>query len=227
MSWGMVAVAGATVVGSVMASKSSKKAAAAGEASAKEGREAQAEASRLAIEEQRRQFDLTQEGLAPFREAGLGALTQQQALLGLSGANEQQAAFNAFKDSPGQQFLRDRAQKNLLRNASALGGLGGGNVRSALVEQGIGFAQQDFQNQFSRLGQIAGQGQAATTNIGQFGAQASGNISNLFGQQGAAAQQASLQAGQARISGIQGQSAAEQQAIGGLANVAGQFFGGQ
>ncbi|GAG37164.1 unnamed protein product, partial [marine sediment metagenome] len=71
---------------------------------------------------------------------------------------QQQAAFAALNESPGQQFLRDRAQKNLLRNSAAIGGLGGGNVRSALVQQGIGFAQQDLQNQFSRLGQLAGQG---------------------------------------------------------------------
>jgi len=159
----------------------------------------QASAAEAGIEEQRRQFDITQANLQPFQEAGVGALGQQQALLGLSGQEAQQEAFAAFNESPGQAFLRERGQRNLLRNASAIGGLGGGNVRSALVQQGVGFAQQDFQNQFGRLGQLAGQGQQAVTNIGQFGAQTAGNIANL-GVAGA----------EARASGILGQQQAEE-----------------
>lgn len=158
------------------------------------------------IAEQRRQFDVTQSNLQPRIDGGNAAFAQQQALLGLGGADAQQSAFDAFNQSPGQQFLRDRAQKNLLRNSSAIGGLGGGNVRSALVQQGIGFAQQDFNNQFGRLGQLAGQGQNAATNMGQFGAQSASNI-----------QQGLVGGSQARASGIlgaqQGQAQAQQNLI--------------
>jgi len=164
------------------------------------------------IAEQRRQFDITQGNFQPFQEAGVAALGQQQALLGLSGVDAQQSAFDQFNQSPGQQFLRDRAQKNLVRNSSAIGGLGGGNVRSALVEQGVGFAQQDFNNQFGRLGQLAGQGQSAVTSLGQFGAQASGNI-----------QQGLIGGSQARASGILGAQQArsqQQQNLFGLASAA-------
>lgn len=201
MSWGFVAVAAATVVGGVIASDASKdasKASAAGTASS--------------IEESQRQFDLTREDFAPTREAGLGALEQQQALIGLSGQEAQQAALGGLEVSAGQQFIRDRAQKNLLRNQAAIGGLGGGNVRTALVEQGAGFAQQDIQNQFGRLGQIAGQGQAATTAGAQIGGQISQGIANT-----------QFAAGQNRAGAIQQQSNIQQQTIGGLANVAGQF----
>ena len=157
-------------------------AAAAGVAAA----DVQAESSLAGIEEQRRQFDISQEQAAPFREAGVGALGQQQALLGLSGQEAQQAAFTGLEESPGQRFIRDRQERALLRNASATGGLGGGNVQTALQQQAVGFAQQDIQNQFGRLGQLSGQGQAATTNIAQLGGQTSANIANLLGQQGAA-----------------------------------------
>ena len=146
----------------------------------------QADASLAGIEEQRRQFDISQEQAAPFREAGVGALGQQQALLGLSGQDAQQAAFSGLEESAGQRFIRDRQERSLLRNASATGGLGGGNVQTALQQQAAGFAQQDIQNQFSRLGQVSGQGQAATTNIAQLGGQTSSNIANLLGQEGAA-----------------------------------------
>lgn len=174
----------------------------------------QAKAQEAGVAEQRRQFDITQQNLQPFQEAGVSALQQQQALLGLSGADAQQQAYNQFTESPGQRFLRERQEKALLRNASAIGGLGGGNVRTALQEQAAGIAQQDFQNQFGRLGQLAGQGQTAVTNIGQFGAQAAGNI-----------QQGLIGAGQARASGIVGQASGRragfQMLAGGAAGAAG------
>ncbi len=128
-----------------------------------------------------------------------------------SASDQQQAAFDALNESPGQQFLRDRAQKNLIRNSSAIGGLGGGNVRSALVQQGVGFAQQDLQNQFGRLGQLAGQGQSAATSIGQFGQNTAQNIGNL-----------AMQSGNIRASGIQQGNQILQQGLGGLFSAAGQ-----
>lgn len=123
----------------------------------------------------------------------------------LSASEQQRNALEALSQSPGQIFLRERAQKNLLRNAAAIGGLGGGNVRSALVQQGVGFAQQDLENQFARLGQLAGQGQAATTNVNQLGSVASGNIAGLL--QGGA---------QARSTGILGKNQAFQQGLSGV-----------
>lgn len=182
--------------GDLAGTHSGKQARKAAEKAARE----QEEGIQAGIAEQRRQFDITQSNLQPFQEAGTAALGSQQDLLGLNGPEAQAAAFAALEQSPGQQFLRDRAQKNLLRNASAIGGLGGGNVRSALVQQGVGFAQQDLQNQFGRLGQLAGQGQSAATSIGQFGTQSAGNI-----QQGLAA------SGQARASGILGVQQADAQ----------------
>jgi hypothetical protein len=101
--------------------------------------------------------------LQPWQQAGTNALGQQQALLGMGGQDAQQAAFEAFGNSPGQQFLRDRARKATMRSAPSMGGMGGGNVRSALNEQAVGFAAQDFNNQFNRLGQLSGQGFQATT----------------------------------------------------------------
>ncbi|MCK5600848.1 hypothetical protein KAR91_03205 [Candidatus Pacearchaeota archaeon] len=200
MSWGLVAVAGATVVSSHLGSK------AAGEAA-----EAQTEAAEAGAAEQRRQFDITQQQLAPFREAGVTALGQQQALLGLGTPEEQQQAFAAFAESPGQQFLRSQQERALLRSASAIGGLGGGNVRTALQQQAFGRAQTDYQNQLNRLAALSGTAQTATTDIGQFGAQAAGNIAQLQAAGGAA-----------RASGILGQQQAIQQGISGLTGIAAQ-----
>ena len=167
------AIIGGSIIGGIMSKKSNDRAT-----------DAKVEGQDAAIAEQRRQFDITQGNLEPFQEAGQQAVGEQQNLLGLNGVEAQQGAYDTFNASPGQKFLRDRAQKSLLRGSAAIGGLGGGNVRSALVQQGVGFAQQDFNNRFGRLGQVAGQGQTAATNIGQFGANASNNISGAMVNKG-------------------------------------------
>jgi len=143
---------------------------------------------------------------------GAGANTSQEAYQrylsrqqgggqgGQSGLQAQQEAYASLTESPGQKFIRERAQRNLLQNSAAIGGLGGGNVRSALVEQGAGFAAQDLENRYSRLQYLIGSGQASAAQQGQLGAQSAANIGNL--QQ---------QAGQARASGILGAQQANAQ----------------
>ncbi len=169
MSWGAVAIAGATVIGGFM--------------SAQQRAQAQTSANRANIAmsaeelaQQERQFgqsvtigeerarskrEFAGGQLDPFSQTGRAANVQQAALLGLGTPEEQAAAMESFAESPGQRFMRERAEKSLLRNEAKIGGLGGGNVRSALVEQGVGFAAQDFGNQFARLGTVASRGLAA------------------------------------------------------------------
>jgi hypothetical protein len=159
------------------------------EAAAEAGQAAagvQSGAALAGIEESRRQFDLNRGDLEPRIEGGNQAFSAQQALLGLQGGAAQDEAYGNIQESAGQRFLRDRQQRALLRNSAAIGGLGGGNVRTALQEQAVGFAQQDIQNQFGRLGQLAGQGQNAANTSGQLGAQSAGQIANLQANQGAA-----------------------------------------
>ena len=112
-----------------------------------------------------------QQFLQPFAGAGGQAIGLQAALSGAAGAEAQQQAFANYTASPGQEFLRNRGERALLRNSGAIGGLGGGRVRQALQQQGIGLAQQDFNNQFNRLGQLS-----------QFGLQGAGQQAQLSGQ---------------------------------------------
>ncbi len=186
----------------------------AGEEAAQRASDVQVAGTEAGIAERRRQFNITQENLKPFQEAGVGALEQQQALLGLLGKERQQELFLQLEESPGQQFLRKRQERSLLRNASAIGGLGGGNVRTALQEQAVGFGQQDIQNQFGRLGQVAGQGQTAATNVGQFGSAASRDIANL-----------NVAGSEARASGILGKQQVGAQATGQVLQLGAQFAG--
>lgn len=175
----------------------------------------QAEAYGMGIDEQRRQFDISQENMAPWLEAGTGALGLQQDFLGLSGSEAQQTAYDNYTMSPGQEFLRARGEKAITRNAAAIGGLGGGGVRSALNQQGIGFAAQDFGNYYNRLAGVSGTGQTAASNLGQLGANTASNISNMMGQQG-----------NARASGILGGAQAGIQGTSNLIGLGSMIFGG-
>lgn len=172
----------------------------------------QSRAAKQAAQQQQAQFEETQQQLAPYREAGTTALTAQQALLGLAGPEAQAAAIQQFTESPGQAFLRQRGEQALLRNAAATGGLGGGNILSALQQQGIGFAQTDLQNQLQRLRGLSEAGRGAAVSTGQFGAQTASNVGNLL-----------TSGAQAQAAGVLGQQQAQQQLLG---QVGGAITGG-
>ncbi len=172
--------------------------------------------------------------LSPFAEQGGQAFNLQAALSGAAGPEAQAQAFQNFQESPGQQFLQQRGQQALLRGASAIGGLGGGNVRQALVEQGVGFGRQDFGDFFNRLGslsgigaQAAGQGAGLSQQAGLAGAQAGLGTSGAIGQArlgtGGQIGQARLGAGQQLAGSLgnlaQQQAALAQQQGGNLANL--------
>ncbi len=120
--------------------------------------------------------DLYKQGLQmlqPYQQQGGQANQLQAALSGALGPEAQQQAYAQYNQSPGTQFLQKQGEQAVLRNASAAGGLGGGNTLRALQEYGTGLAQQDFANSFARLGQVADRGYgAATTGAGLQGQQA-------------------------------------------------------
>ena len=211
--------------GAEAASDAANKAAGIQSEAAVRAAEIAAESQQLGIDEQRRQFDVTQGNLAPRIEAGNQAMQQQMALLGMGGQEAQKQAFTAFGNSPGQRFLRERQEKALLRNQGAMGGLGGGNVRTALQEQAVGLAAQDYNNQFNRLGSISSGGQAATTNLNQFGANMANNVSSSLGAMGQARASGIQNAGAANASGILGAQQARAQADSQMMQFGGQLLG--
>lgn len=123
-----------------------------------------------------------QSALQPFVGTGAGAFEQQGALAGVGGPLAQQAAFDAFIASPGQEFLRQQGEQATLRGAAATGGLGGGNVQEELVRRGIGFAAQDFQNQFNRLGTLSNIGAQTAGQQAGLSQQAGAGQANIIGQ---------------------------------------------
>lgn len=95
----------------------------------------------------------------PYSEAGQAAVAREAALSGAYGPEAQQEAINAFIESPGQKYLREQQEKSLLRNQAAIGGLGGGNIRSALQEQAMGIAATQQQQYLENLRSLAARGQ--------------------------------------------------------------------
>lgn len=158
---------------------------------------AQSASSAAGIAEQRRQFDYIQELLKPYVEAGSGAMGAQQNLLGLSGPGAQQQAISALEGSPQFAALQQQGENALLQNASATGGLRGGNMQGALAQFRPQLLNQMVENQFARLGGLANMGQASAAGQANMAQQTGGNIANLLGQQGQAQAGAALAQGQA------------------------------
>lgn len=119
-------------------------------------------------------------------QAGLAVGAQQQLgqLLGLSGSEAQERAQRGILESPAQQALRERAARLSTRTASAIGGLGGGNIRRQLFEEGKAMDAAALERRIQQLGGIA-----------QFGTQGLGLTGTTLGvgsQEAGAARQATL-----------------------------------
>ena len=146
----------------------------------------QAGASQAGIEEQRRQFDALQALLKPYTEAGLPALAQQQALLGLQGPEAEQAAIERIRGGETFQALTEQGEEALLQRASATGGLRGGNIQAALSEFRPQLLSSLIEQQYGRLGGMTQLGQRSAAGVGAAGMESGTNVANLLAQQGAA-----------------------------------------
>ena len=171
-----IAVGGATLVSGYMQGEAAQDAAA-----------IQGAASEAGIQEQRRQFDKVQELLKPYAEAGTAAIGQQQALLGLGKPEAQQQAIAALQRSPQFQALQQQGENALLQNASATGGLRGGNIQGALAQFRPALLSSLIDQQYNRLGGLSTIGQNAAAGTGAAAQTMGTNVTNLLGQQGAAA----------------------------------------
>lgn len=155
----------------------------------------QSAAAQAGIDEQRRQFDALQKMLSPFVSAGTGALSAQQDILGLNGTGAQQSAYSSIQSSPAFQALSKSGTDAITANASATGGLRGGNVQGALAQFQPQLLAQLIQQQYGNLGSITGIGQSSAAGVGNAGVSTGNNIAQLLQQQGAATAGGQISAG--------------------------------
>jgi len=152
-----------------------------------------------------------EEILAPYVAAGTGgegvtgSLQATQALLGLLGEEEQANAISAIESGAEFQALSRQGEDAILQNASATGGLRGGNVQGALAQFRPALLNQTIDQQFRRLGGLNQIGQASAAGVGAAGINSGGSIAELLRQQGEAIGSGAIARGQSQsdlISGI-------------------------
>lgn len=136
--------------------------------------------------------------LAPYREAGAGALDVYKDIV-LGGD------LSKFQTSPGYQFRLGQGIEGLERTAAARGGLLSGAQLKGVERFSQGLASDEYQNYLNQLYNLSQQGLGATTQTSQFGL-ASTQAQNLASQQAAQqyglGQQARGQAAQGALEGI-------------------------
>lgn len=184
MTWGMTAVAGATLVSGVMSANAAKSAA-----------ETQANAANRATDVSNSQFEQTRADQLPWLQAGGRALTKLEAASDYTPFSMAQ-----FQQDPGYAFRLKEGQKALDSQAAARGGLISGNALRAATAYGQDMASQEYTNAFNRYQQeraaklqplqsLAGLGQTTAANLGAAGAANASNVGNYL-TSGAAAQAA-------------------------------------
>jgi hypothetical protein len=196
MSGIATAVIGSAVIGGIASRRQSR--------SADQAAVSQERSAQLGIEEQRRQFDTIQALLKPYTDAGTGAIGAQGDLLGTNGPEKQAAAIEALRNSPEFEAITKQGEEGILQNASATGGLRGGNTQDALGQFRPAVLSSLIESQFNRLGTIANMGQASAAGVGSAAQNTGNNVTELLAQQGQARAGAQLARGNAQANALNG-----------------------
>lgn len=178
MSVMAAAVIGAAVVGAGTAMSNAE--------DAEDAAYAQQQQAQAGINTQAGQFAAIQKLLQPYVSAGDDALRGQRDLVGLNGAGAQGTAVQAIQNNPQFQALVKQGETSILQNASATGGLRGGNTQAALAQFSPAMLSAAINDQYTRLGSLTTLGQNSAVQQANAGQNTSSAITQLLQQQGAA-----------------------------------------
>jgi hypothetical protein len=145
---------------------------------------AQLEYLNKALGQQQQQYDLTRADYAPAQGLLAPSLTQLGDLVGVNGVDAQRLGMEGVQNSPLLASIMKNSEEAILQNASATGGVRGGNVQSSLYDNAGMQFNNELQAQMGRLAGLAGIGMGATDSVANFGQQRANNMGNLYGQQG-------------------------------------------
>jgi hypothetical protein len=187
MTWGLTAVAAATVVGAGVNYLSASAGADAVSDAADTAAGAQNNATNVANQQFNKQIELNQ----PFYDVGKGAIPDFQKMI--SGGYD-------MKESPAAQYELTKGTRAMNRALASRGLSGSGNAVNRLTELNQSVAAKDWQNQYLRILDALKLGTGASASMGNAGntltnttQTAANNLSNIAMQQGNT--QASLYAG--------------------------------
>tara|TARA_R110000824_G_scaffold359628_2_gene547226 strand:+ start:9447 stop:10058 length:612 start_codon:yes stop_codon:yes gene_type:complete len=175
----------------------------------------------MGIAENRRQFDKVQKLLSPYVTAGGSGLSAMMDLGGFNGNAAQRGQINGITGGAEYGALVGAGENAILANASATGGLRGGNTQSALVDNRQSILSGLINRQYDRFSGIATMGQNSATGVGAAATQMGNQNAGLLAQSGAAQAAGFTQAGAAQAGSALAQGAATQNALGGIAQTGG------
>lgn len=139
-------------------------------------------------------YTQAQQYLQPYISQGQQASGTISSLMGLSGTDAQQKAYEAFKSDPSYQYQVSQANQALERGALAKGNLFSGNFMQASNQANQQLASQSFGDYYNRLLGVANQGYSASTGMAGNLTGLGTNIANLYtGQAGSLANIATQQ----------------------------------
>lgn len=148
------------------------------------------------------QFNIGQQNLAPWLQAGEEALNEEKALLGLGGDTE--AAMRTLRTSPGYQERLNLGQNELESGLSARGGMGSGKSMASGQRFAQGFASNELGNRLSQLRGISTGGRQTGTELAGLGSNYAANQGNLLASLANAQGAAGIAGANATQSGILG-----------------------
>lgn len=147
------------------------------------------------IATQQHQYDLTRGDFAPEAALGTSAAGSFGDLVGANGADKWSAAIKALQESPLYQSLYSNGREAVLQNASATGGLRGGNTERSLANFGADTLSTTIQQQLQNLMAGINAGTAAKGTVAGVGTNTANSISSQQGQIGGANAQGILTRG--------------------------------
>ncbi len=157
----------------------------------REAAQATSDATALSVAEQSRQFERATEILSDYVKIGTGeeggaqgSIQAQQALLGLLGDEEQQNAITSIEEGAEYQALARQGEEAILQNASATGGLRGGNTQGALAQFRPQLLNQLIQQRYGNLAGLTQLGQASAAGTASIGQATGANIGATYQQGG-------------------------------------------
>lgn len=178
--------------------------------------DAAAEGDQQAIALQQQNLERIREMLKPYRQAGKAGLGGQLDLLGLNGNDAQGAAISALEQSPQFTSLVKSGENALLQNASATGGLRGGNTSAALAQFRPQMLSQIIESQYGKLSGLSSLGENAAAQTGNNLQNSTNQMSGLLSS-----------IGQTQGQGIIAQGKGYADMFGGIAKGIGTYFGNQ
>ena len=142
-----------------------------------------------------------QAALAPYLQSGTSAVNAQSDLAGLNGPEAQAKAVAALSGGSEMNALVSQGEDALRQNATATGGLRGGNLQGALAQFRPQMLSNLINQQYTRLGSMAGLGGQAAGVYGQGAISVGGQKAGLYGQQGSSIAELLAAQGNAQAAG--------------------------